>query len=331
MNISKQFVTLSVNDYVKGNLHIEHMGENHLKQMPPKFQELGKEIKVRVLGVRVDKRYVEFTKKDSLMKEDAPVFQSYKELKKGDKIVSAIVGKNEFGYIVKTFGNVKGLVSLEDIKEKHGNDFDEGSFKTGSILKAYVLFKKKDKGVALTLSKKKARAEVKDESKNDKASSKNLDSYYLPNEEQLEEILNNEKFSSLLKTSRDKDLVTKTHQFRVLEDDESKNYCIVKCVDPEKKSKAFIAILPRCLMSNNPGLSLSISESDFTCKGLILEIYKKSLPVISIQPELIYLKDDILKKEDNQAELPQSATYVGVVNGIVGKAGLLSVRFFNGV
>ena len=85
----------------------------------------------------------------------------------------------------------------------------------------------------------------------------------------------------------------------MLEDDESKNYCIMKCVDPEKKSKAFIAILPRCLMSNNPGLSLNISQSDFTCKGLILEIYKKSLPVISMQPELIYLKDDILKKKDN--------------------------------
>lgn len=70
----KQFITLSINDYVKGNLHIEHMGDNHLKQMPPKFQEVGKEIKVRVLGVKVDKRYIEFTKKDSLMKDDVPVF-----------------------------------------------------------------------------------------------------------------------------------------------------------------------------------------------------------------------------------------------------------------
>jgi ribosomal protein S1 len=50
------------------------MGDNHLKQMPPKFLEVGKEIKVRVLGVKVDKRYIEFTKKDSLMKEDAAVF-----------------------------------------------------------------------------------------------------------------------------------------------------------------------------------------------------------------------------------------------------------------
>ena len=64
---------------------------------------------------------------------------------------------------------------------------------------------------------------------------------------------------------------------------------------------------------------------------MVLEIYKKALPVISIQPELINLKDHILKKEEEQEELPQSATYIGVVNGIVGKAGLVSVRFYAGI
>lgn len=63
--------------------------------------------------------------------------------------------------------------------------------------------------------------------------------------------MSNEKYSSLLKASKDKNLVEKTHQFRVLEDDEAKNYCILKCIDPEKKSKAFIALLPRCLITNN--------------------------------------------------------------------------------
>ena len=227
------------------------MGDNHLKQMPPKFLEVGKEIKVRVLGVKVDKRYIEFTKKDSLMKEDAAVFQSYKEVKKGDKIVSVIVGRNEFGFIVKSFGNVKGLITFDDIKEKMGADFDEGAYKVGNILKSYVLFKKKDKGVALTMSKKKARAEIKDDGKTDEASSKSMDNSFLPTEEQLEDILGNEKYASLLKASKDKALVEKTHQFRILEDDEAKSYCILKCIDPEKKSKTFIGILPRCLMTNN--------------------------------------------------------------------------------
>ena len=35
--------------------------------------------------------------------------------------------------------------------------------------------------------------------------------------------------------------------------------------------------------------------------------------------------------EQNSAQLSQGATYVGVVNGVVGKAGQLSVRFMNGI
>ena len=57
-------------------------------------------------------------------------------------------------------------------------------------------------------------------------------------------------------------------------------------------------------MTNNQGISLNISDPEFTCKGLVLEIYKKALPVISIQPELINLKDHILKKDEEQEELP---------------------------
>jgi len=41
-------------------------------------------------------------------------------------------------------------------------------------------------------------------------------------------------------------------KFRVLEDDESKPYIIVKSTDAEKKSKNFIGILPRCLVTNLP-------------------------------------------------------------------------------
>ena len=74
VNMEKKFITLAVNSYVKGNLHIEHMADNNIKQMPPKFLEVGKEIKVRVFNVKASKRSIEFTKKDSLMKGDVPIF-----------------------------------------------------------------------------------------------------------------------------------------------------------------------------------------------------------------------------------------------------------------
>ena len=43
----KNYVQLKINDFVKGNLHIEHMADNAIKQMPPKFQEVGKDIRAR--------------------------------------------------------------------------------------------------------------------------------------------------------------------------------------------------------------------------------------------------------------------------------------------
>jgi len=158
VNQNNQSITLSINPFVKGKLHIEHMADNSLKVIPPKFLEVGKEIRVRVFNVNASKRSLEFTKKDSLFKSDAPVFNSYREIKKGDKIVGVVVAETEHGYVMTSFGNVKGLLTYEDVKAKLTEGYDESQFKVGNIVKAYVLFKKKDKGVALTLSKKKAKA-----------------------------------------------------------------------------------------------------------------------------------------------------------------------------
>jgi ribosomal protein S1 len=74
VNEEMKYVTLRLNQFVKGNLHLESMADNPLKTMPPKLCELGKKIKVRVLNVNVGKRFIEFTKKDSFMKDDAPVY-----------------------------------------------------------------------------------------------------------------------------------------------------------------------------------------------------------------------------------------------------------------
>ena len=37
VNLAKQFISLSINQFVRGNLHLEHMADNALKVMPPKF------------------------------------------------------------------------------------------------------------------------------------------------------------------------------------------------------------------------------------------------------------------------------------------------------
>jgi hypothetical protein len=37
VNQAKQYISLSINQFVKGNLQLEHMADNALKVMPPKF------------------------------------------------------------------------------------------------------------------------------------------------------------------------------------------------------------------------------------------------------------------------------------------------------
>ena len=37
VNLAKQYIRLSINQFVKGNLNLEHMADNALKVMPPKF------------------------------------------------------------------------------------------------------------------------------------------------------------------------------------------------------------------------------------------------------------------------------------------------------
>ena len=57
---------------MKGNLHIEHMSDKPMKTIPPKLIDIGKEIKVRIFELNPSKRFLEFTKKDSFLKEDCP-------------------------------------------------------------------------------------------------------------------------------------------------------------------------------------------------------------------------------------------------------------------
>lgn len=196
VNLEKHFVELRCAG-LKGFLHIEHMADHPLKVIPPKFQESGKEMRVRVLNVDIGKRFLEFTKKDTLMKEDTPVFQDLKSVKKGSKVIGVVVSETEHGYVIKTFGGVKGLLTFEDIKQKEG-DLDPAKYKHGSIVKAYAMFKKKDKGLALTLSKKKAKADEGEEARDEKT----VQALFMPSDDQVESLLAQTKFSTMAKASK---------------------------------------------------------------------------------------------------------------------------------
>jgi ribosomal protein S1 len=164
VNTQDKYITLKINDFVKGRLYLEHMADLPLKTMPPKLVQVGKEIKVRIFHIDYKTRYMEFTKKETLLKEKTPVYQSYRDCDKGSKLVGIVVDDNEHGYVIKSFGGIKALLTFADIKD-NGSQIKD--LKTGSVVKAYVLFRKKDKGMALTLDKAKAK-ELRKETEKDK-------------------------------------------------------------------------------------------------------------------------------------------------------------------
>ena len=117
VNEEQKYVALSVNDFVRGRLYLEHMADYPLKVIPPKYRDLHKSLKVRVFNVDPNRRTLDFTRKESLLKAKATVYQSYKEVQKGSKLYGVIVGENEHGYIIKSFGGIKGLLTFADIKQ----------------------------------------------------------------------------------------------------------------------------------------------------------------------------------------------------------------------
>lgn len=69
-------------------------------------------------------------------------------MSKGDKVLGVVVGENEHGLVIKTFGGIKCFLTFAEIKAnsktQKKNQAALGDLKFGSIVKGYVLFKKKD-------------------------------------------------------------------------------------------------------------------------------------------------------------------------------------------
>ena len=50
-NDAQKHIVLKLGDFVKGTLSLDHMADHPLKVIPPKFTQVGKEIKVRIFNV----------------------------------------------------------------------------------------------------------------------------------------------------------------------------------------------------------------------------------------------------------------------------------------
>ena len=209
-----------------------------------------------------------FTKKDSLMKHDIPIYDSLNKVTKNSEVHGVIVAQNDHGFIVKSFGEVKGLLSFADVKQ---NQPKKAEFKIGSCVKTYVLFNKKGKGLALTLDSNKVSL---------RGSSERSLRDLLPTEEECANLAST--YKSQVKHSQES--VGKAYTFKVVEVTE--NYFVVKTV-LEKKSKmaivpkVFTRVLGQSLIPDN-----ALDEEEFTIEGYVFSI-DNQIPLATVNPLIV--------------------------------------------
>lgn len=240
------------------------------------------------------------------MKHDVQIFKSLKSVAKGDKIIGVVVAQNEHGYIIKSFGEVKGLLTFADVKE-NASKKEKQDLKPGSMVKAYVLFNKKGSGLALTLDKKKAR-------KTDEAAigDQRTLSSYLPTDDETIEL--KYTYNSLLKHSSD--CVGKVMTFKVC--DQRQNFYVIKSV-LEKKQK--FAILPKPL-SAALGVSLPLDDQTFAFEAYVFT-EQNGVLVAALNPLICKLKEHIPRQ---QADVQPAKCFIGLVESTSEKLGV-QVKF----
>ena len=229
-DVASKGILLKVNSFVEGVLPLDHMAEMPVKTIPPKFA-VGKEIKVRVFSVDPLSRQITFTKKDTLMKEKTPTHDGAVEnIQAAEKVYGVAVAQTEHGWVVRSFGNIKGLLTFAEL--------DNTKIREGSIVKGYVLFNKKKSGLALTLDKKKCK-------KANKSTEALSFENYLPDEETSKQL--KKTYKTLLSKQNGDKMIGKSFTFKISE--EMTHFYVVKSIKTETQSKRIVAIVPKCLAS----------------------------------------------------------------------------------
>lgn len=120
------------------------------------------------------------------------------------------------------------------------------------MVKTYCLFNKRNSGLALTLSKKKANQT----SSNSEGALTFAN--YLPDSDASKEL--KESYKSMIKKQNCAELVGKSFTFKIAE--EKSTYYVVKAVRDENSSTKIAAIVPKCL-ALSCGITLPLSRPDF--------------------------------------------------------------------
>ena len=104
---------------------------------------------MRVLNVDLEKKKVELTLKELIVKNKKKMPTTFEGLEHGKRFSGIVVGENDHSYQLKFFNNLKGFLRLEDVQ----NAPQKPVLTLGSIVDVFYLFKT-EQGIAVTLDEK---------------------------------------------------------------------------------------------------------------------------------------------------------------------------------
>ncbi|KPP72797.1 protein RRP5-like, partial [Scleropages formosus] len=137
LSVQPSGVIVKVTDHIRGLVPSLHVADVVLKN-PEKKYSVGKKVKCRVLLVEPPSRKLLLTRKKALLDSTLPLIRSYAEARVGKVSHGYVVCVKDFGCIVRFYGNVKGLVPLQELTAEPVVD-PQQLFYVGQVVKTKVL------------------------------------------------------------------------------------------------------------------------------------------------------------------------------------------------
>ena len=146
----EDFVVVEINNFITGRIYRTHLTDVPQNRISKKIKNsIGKKMTFKIWKAIQDKKVLELTKKESILKDKVFVPTSFDDprVKNGVKLTGVAIAKNDQGIIVEYFNNIKGFLPFESL-EKYNKKY---AFNKGDMIEAYMLFKA-NKGLSLTIS-----------------------------------------------------------------------------------------------------------------------------------------------------------------------------------
>lgn len=137
IRIEKYGVLISLSERIRAICPLAQLSEVP-SDMAIKAYTLGQKYKFRVLDCDPKTRRITLTRKRGLLESTLPILSSYEAAQPENFYTGYIAAIREFGIIVRFYGEVKGIVTVNEMSEEY-QDIPQESFFIGQVVKCRVV------------------------------------------------------------------------------------------------------------------------------------------------------------------------------------------------